>query len=129
MKFIKYPSDSEVDAILGTSEPLMMLVSFDGETAVLSHLDEAVEYHILLTKAGLPQIDIDKYFRIIFDLDGADWTFVCPPDYRNIPNKEKRIVEFYKDSCWEITKALGELGYCIDLNITKYYCRHLDRMK
>ncbi len=128
MNIIKYPSENELNAHLGTSEPLMMLVSFDGETAIVSHLDEAVEHHILLAKAGFSSADIDKYFRIIFDNDGADWTFVCPSGYRGIPNKEKRLSEFYKDGCTAISAALAELGYFVDLKIPKRYRRHFDLM-
>ena len=35
--------------------------------------------------------DIDKYFRLVLDDTEADWTFVCPPDYRSIPGKRRRI--------------------------------------
>lgn len=128
MNIIKYPSKDAVNACIGTSEPLMMLVSFDGETAIVSHLDDAVEHHILLAKAGFPATDIDKYFRIIFDNEGADWTFVCPSDYKGIPNKGKRLSEFYKDGCTAISAALAELGYFVDLKIPKRYRRHFDMM-
>lgn len=42
--------------------------------------------------------DIDKYFRLVLDDTEADWTFVCPPDYRSIPGKRRRITQFYLDS-------------------------------
>lgn len=127
MTFIKYPSAAEVDFMLGTEEPFLMLVSFDGETAVISHLDEAMEGHILLTKA-LPQADINKYFRVVFDREGADWTFVCPTGYKGIQNKGKRFTEFYKDGCREISNALSQLGYVVDITIPKRYRRHFDLM-
>lgn len=57
----------------------------------MSHIDEAVEHHILLMKAGFSDKDIDKYFRLVFYSDSADWIFVCPPDYKNISNKTRRI--------------------------------------
>ena len=128
INFIKYPSAPEVDAMLGTEEPFLLLVSFDGETAVISQLDEAVEHHILLARAGLPETDIDKYFRVVFNQEGADWTFVCPVNYKGIENKGKRLTEFYKDGCREISKALSQLGYMIDITIPKRYRRHFDLM-
>lgn len=128
MNIIKFPSESEFNAHLGTSEPLMMLVSLDGETIIVSHLDEAVEHHILLARAGLNSATIDKYFRVIFDNEGADWTFVCPSDYKGITNKEKRLTEFYKDGCTAITSALADLGYFVDLKIPKRYRRHFDML-
>ena len=97
MNFIKYPSAADVDAAIAAHEPLLMLVSFDGEEAIISHLDEAVEHHILLYKAGRDSRDIDKYFRVVLDDEGADWTFICPPDYKGIPDKVRRISAFYKD--------------------------------
>ena len=54
-----------------------------------------MEHHILLMKAGYKDTDIDKFFRIVLDKSGADWTFICPPDYKNIPFKDKRIEAFY----------------------------------
>lgn len=48
-------------------------------------------------------MELDRYFRIVVDQDGADWTFVCPVNYKNISNKEKRIMEFYKDGIAVIT--------------------------
>ncbi len=83
-------SESVADAIR-QDEPLMAVISFDGSQAYVSHLDDGGEHHILLQKAGQPSTDIDKYFRIIFDQDGADWTFTCPPDYKGIARKDKRI--------------------------------------
>ena len=103
-------------------------ISFDIETVILSQIDEAMEHHILLAKTGFKQNDIDKYFRIIFDRDGADWTFVCPPDYKNIKDKQRRIGEFYKDGFSAISAVLHELGYLIGLNIPKRYRRHFDML-
>ena len=97
MNIIKYPSEEAVNAAMTADEPLLVLISFDGETAVMSQIDEAMEHHILLMNAGFKDTDIDKFFRIVLDRSGADWTFVCPPDYKGIPYKDKRIEAFYKD--------------------------------
>ena len=128
MNIIKYPVETDVNKAIAEKEPLLVLISFDGETAIISHIDEAVEHHILLAKAGFPSTDIDKYFRIVLDEDGADWTFVCPPDYKGIADKQRRITAFYKDGFSTISEALSELGFMVGINIPKRYRRHFDYM-
>lgn len=128
MNIIKYPDEQSADKALESGEPMMAVISFDGKTAVLSQIDEAVEHHILLMKAGYKDTDIDRFFRVIFDKDGADWTFVCPPDYKNIPFKDKRIGAFYKDGLRCIGELFEELGLILDITIPKRYKRHLDVM-
>lgn len=130
MEIIKYyGSDAEQKEFINhDEEPLMAIIAFDGSKAVVSLLDEAVEHHVLLAKA-LDNYDIDKYYRIIFDNEGADWTFVCPPDYKGITNKEKRIAEFFKDGVDAITAFLKEIDYDVPINIPKRYRRHMDYLK
>ncbi len=128
MTIIKYPSENDVNTAIYEKEPLLVLISFDGKTAIISQIDEAMEHHILLTKAGFPSTDIDKYFRIVLDEDGADWTFVCPPDYKGISDKQRRITAFYKDGFAVISNTLSELGFMVGINIPKRYRRHFDYM-
>lgn len=128
MEIIKYPSNEEVNAAMRKNEPLLAVISFDGETAIVSQIDDAVEHHILLMKAGFKGTDIDKFFRIIFDRDGADWTFVCPPDYKNIKYRSKRIENFYKDGFAVISEFLNNIGYLVGIDIPKRYRRHLHAM-
>ena len=123
-----YPDKESVSAAMEQDEPLLVLVSFSGEQIILSQIDEAVEHHILLRKVGLPDTDIDKYFRIVLDRSGADWTFVCPPDYCGMTRKDKRIERFFKDGMTVIPKALKELGYDVPVEIPKRYRRHFDMM-
>lgn len=61
MNIIKYPSEEEVNKAMAADEPLLVLISFDGQTAIMSHIDEAVEHHILLMNAGFKDTDIDKF--------------------------------------------------------------------
>lgn len=128
MTIIKYPSENDVNTAIYEKEPLLVLISFDGKTAIISQIDEAMEHHILLAKAGFPSTDIDKYFRIVLDEDGADWTFVCPPDYKGISDKQRRITAFYKDGFAVISDTLSELGFMVGINIPKRYRRHFDYM-
>lgn len=128
MNIIKYPSETEVNNTINQKEPLLMLISFDGKTVIMSHIDEAVEHHILLMKTGFSDKEIDKYFRLVLDRESADWTFVCPPDYKNISDKTRRIKQFYKDGFAVISDVLQELGFMVGINIPRRYRRHFEIM-
>ncbi len=124
MEIIYYPNEESFREAEEKDEPLLVLVSFDGERIIASQIDEAVEHHILLKKAGFPDTDIDKYFRLVVDKSGADWTFVCPESYGGI----KKIGEFFKDGMRVIPNALKQLGYDVPVEIPKRYRRHFDLM-
>lgn len=126
MKIIKYPDAANVDNTIKNDDPMLALISFDGKTAIMSHIDEALKHHILLMKVGFKDTDIDKYFRIVFDKSGADWTFVCPPNYKNIDFKDKRIEAFYKDGFSVISDFLHSIGYLVGIDIPKRYRRHFN---
>lgn len=128
MDTIYYPVREAVNEAVKAKEPLLVLVSFDGQTCIVSSADEAVEHHILLEKAGFSSRDVDKYFRIVLGDDGADWTFVCPPDYKGITDKQRRITAFYKDGISVISDALLGLGFMVGINIPKRYQRHFEYM-
>lgn len=127
MEIVKYyGSDAEHKEFINhDSEPLMAVIAHDGSCAAVSLLDEGCEHHILLANA-LGSYDIDKYFRIIFDNEGADWTFVCPPGYKEITVKEKRITRFFNDGIDIITAFLKEIGYDVPVNIPRRYRRHIE---
>ena len=95
---------------------------------IVGDIDEYLEHHILLGKAGHDSRDIDKYFRLVADGEGADWTFVCPPDYKGIDDKQRRIERFYKDGLSECEAALAAIGIAGDIQISKRYKRHFDFM-
>lgn len=124
---IQVYSESNAD-ILKSDDPKLALISFDGERAIVGDIDEAVEHNILLEKTNHSSTDIDKYFRIVFDKESADWTFVCPSNYRNITDKVKRITAFYNDGFTFIAKFLSAIGYYSDINIPKRYRRHFNMM-
>lgn len=117
-----------VENAIRNDEPLMAVISFDGSKAYVSHLDDGVEHHILLRKVGYQGTEIDEFFRIIFDRDGADWTFICPATYKGIPYKSRRIKAFYRDGIGAISEFLAEMGYFCDIKIPKRYKRHFDIM-
>jgi len=127
---IKYDGNLPVDEAIKNDEPLLAVISFDGKKAIVSHIDEAVEHHILLAKAGYKGTEIDEFFRIIFDREeGASWTFICPPDYKGISDKGRRVSAFYKDGFSVISKFLSEMEYFANINIPKRYRRHFDEFK
>ena len=128
MNITYYPDGETVKTAMEQDEPLLVLISFDGGQIIASQIDDAVEHHILLRKVDLSDTDIDKYFRIVLDRSGADWTFVCPPDYCNITRKDKRIERFFKDGMTVIPKVLNEMGYDVEVEIPKRYRRHFDMM-
>lgn len=126
MNIIYYPDESSVTDAIKRDEPLLVLISFDGEQVIVSQIDEAVEHHILLRLAGFPDTDIDKYFRLVVNREGADWTFVCPSTYNSVTRKEKQIEDFFKDGMQIIPNALKQLGYDVPVEIPKRYRRHFD---
>ncbi|MGN1304014.1 MAG: hypothetical protein ACI4YB_03160 [Oscillospiraceae bacterium] len=128
MNIIYYPDESSVTDAMKRDEPLLVLISFDGEQVIVSQIDEAVEHHILLRLAGFPDTDIDKYFRLVVNREGADWTFVCPSTYNSVTRKEKQIEDFFKDGMQIIPNALKQLGYDVPVEIPKRYRRHFDMM-
>ena len=123
MEIVKYPSDEAVAEAMRNDEPMQVLISFDGEKAIMSQIDEAVEHNLLLMNCGYNNTDIDKFFRIVLDKSGADWTFVCPPDYKDIPFKDKRIMMYHKDGFGIIADFLHEIGYIIGINIPERVSR------
>ncbi|MGN0558089.1 MAG: hypothetical protein ACI4IS_01405 [Acutalibacteraceae bacterium] len=128
MEIIQYNEYESVKNAIEKDEPLMAVIDFDGTKAYVCHIDDGVEHHILLSKVGYKGIEIDKFFRIIFDKEGADWTFICPPDYKNITYKSRRIRAFYRDGISAISKFLSQMGYFCDIRIPTRYRRHLDIM-
>jgi len=57
MQIIHYPDKKSVDAAIKHDDPLLMLVSLDGETVIVSNIDDSMEHHILLKKNGLFEND------------------------------------------------------------------------
>ena len=131
MQIHKYSEheNENLEAAMRKGEPMLAVISFDCEQAYMGHIDECVEHHILLTKVGLPSTDIDKYFRIIFDNEEVNWTFICPPDYKSIADRTRRVAAFYKDGFTAISEFIVELGLLADIRIPKRYRRHIDALK
>ena len=124
-----YPGESHVKEAMQADDPLLMLVSYDGREILLANIDDAFEHHILLKKLDYKETEIDRFFRVIVNREGADWTFVCPSTYKGISSKEKRIEVFYSDGITQISKALQAVGYKVDIHIPQRYRRHFDMLK
>lgn len=126
MNVTKYAEHEDIAQAMRNDEPFLAVISSDGQNAYMGHIDECMEHHILLQKVGLKSGDIDKYFRIVFDKEGADWTFICPPDYKGIKDKQRRIIAFYTDGFGAISAFLSSIGYFVDIKIPKRYRRHFE---
>ncbi len=128
MDIIYYPNAETIQAAIRADDPLLVLISHDGGHVIIGSIDDSPEHYILLKQVGMSELTIDQYFRIVLDKSGADWTFVCPPDYKGIPDKTRRITQFYKDGFAVIPHVLSELGYVVGINIPTRYRRHFDVM-
>ena len=134
MQIIYYPAQDDVTAAREAGDPLMLLVSFDEQTAIVAPIDEAVEHNILLDRAGKAGLingdsrHINQYFRAVVDENGADWTFVCPSNYRGITDKVQRISAFYRDGFAALSNALLKLGLMVGIDIPRRYRRHLNML-
>lgn len=124
-----YPNETAVKDAITIKDTLLVCISFDGTETIVSPIDASVEHHILLANVGHSQSDIDKYFRVVLDSSGADWTFVCPMDYKGIADRTRRIAEFYKDGFRIISQTLEQLGFMVGINIPTRYRRHIDAIK
>ena len=123
-----FPDKESVDALLSANEPVLVLIDFEGKTALVGDIDEYAEHHILLAHAGYDSRDIDRFLRFVADGEGADWTFVCPPDYKGIKDKQRRIERFYSDGLETAKAAFEKIGISGEIVIPKRYKRHFDAM-
>lgn len=129
MNITYYPDINTVKQAISIDDPLLVLVSYDGEDVITACIDDCGRHHILLRQTGHKDVELDNYYRIVLNKSGADWTFVCPNNYRNITDKQRRIAEFYKDGFAIIPGALTALGYMVGINIPTRYRRHFDMLK
>jgi len=124
-----YPDQAHVTEAIQVDDPLLMMISYDGQEILLANIDDAVEHHILLKMLGYKETEIDRFFRVVINHEGADWTFVCPSTYKGIIDKEKRIEAFYNEGIDQITKAIQTIGYKAEIHIPQRYRRHLNMLK
>ena len=129
MNILYYPDQGKVELAAKADDPLLVLISFDGSRLLAAPADDSMEHLILLKQLGFPELDIDKYFRVVVNKSGADWTFVCPQDYKNVADKTRRVERFYNDGFKVISNALKKIGYDVPLEIPRRYQRHVDFLK
>jgi hypothetical protein len=123
------PDEKTITESRMVDDPLLLLISHDGNTIIMGNIDFYGEHLPLLRNAGWEERDLDDFFRTIVTNSGADWTFVTPQGYKNIQNREKRIETFYKDGISIITKVLAQLQFNPEISIPKRYQRHLEIFK
>jgi hypothetical protein len=129
MHIINSPDKKRINESIKLNDPLLMLISFDGETIIIGNIDDCMEHHILLKKAGFTEGDLEKYFRIIVNKSEASWTYVCPSSYLNIKNREQRLKKYYENGIDKIEAALRSINYDVPINIPQRYRRHFDALK
>ena len=120
-----FPDEATVRTAMDNDDPLLVLVSYDRKELFAACVDDALEHSILLAKLGRRETEIDSFFRIVLNKGGADWTFACPVEYKNIPDREHRISQFYSDGIEIITEGILALGYNCKIDIPSRYRRHL----
>lgn len=128
MKIIFYPDEEKVQLAMKENNPVFVLVSFDLAEVLVAPADDVVEHNIMLKEMSRSELDVDKYYRVIVNGTGADWTFVCPSNYKGIPDKTRRIEQFYKDGIDAIDLALKKVGYNVEIGIPTRYRRHFQIM-
>jgi hypothetical protein len=124
-----YPDQKTVFEAMQVNDPLLMLISYDKSKILIANIDDSFEHYILLKQLDYSEMDIDKYYRIVINQEGADWTFVCPSGYKGIIDKDKRIEQFYNDGIEVITEAIHAIGYDCKINIPQRYRRHFNMLK
>jgi len=126
MEFKYYPDKLTVQKAMDNDDPLLMMVKFDSSEILLSNIDDAMEHIILLRKLNYNETSIDIFFRVVINKQGADWTFVCPSNYKGIKDRNRRIEIFNNDGIDEISKAIKLIGYMSSINIPDRYRRHFN---
>jgi hypothetical protein len=129
MKITNYPSKKRINESKKNDDPLLICISFDGTNVIIGNIDDCFEHHILLKKAGFPEKLIEECYRIILNKKEASWTYVCPGNYLNIPNRELRLRKYYENGIDEITRILKILKYDVPIDIPQRYRRHFDALK
>lgn len=128
MIFKYYPDKETVEKAIEVDDPLLLLVAFDESSALVANVDDALEHSVLLKKLGHRETELDIFYRVMLNRQGADWTFVCPSDYKGITDRDKRIETFYNNGILSIAKAIDFLGYKASITIPDRYRRHFDAL-
>lgn len=128
MIFKYYPDKETVEKAIELDDPLLLLVAFDESISLVANIDDALEHSVLLKKLGHKETELDVFYRVMLNHQGADWTFVCPSDYKGIKGRDKRIETFYNNGILSIAKAIDFLGYKATITIPDRYRRHFDAL-
>ena len=127
---VKYmPDEKSINEARMADDPILILISHDGNLVIMGNIDHYGEHLLLLKNAGWDEKCLEEFFRVIATSSGADWTFVAPQGYKNITDRTKRIETFYNDGIEIITKVLQKLNFTPEINIPRRYQRHLEIFK
>ncbi len=128
MRIVYYPDEQTVRKAIDADDPLLVLIAHDISEALVSNIDDSMEHVILMRQLNRSELDIDKYFRIVLNRAGADWTFVCPSNFKGIRDRNRRIEAFYNEGIDAISVATKALGYEVNVNIPVRYRRHFNSL-
>ena len=117
MNIIRYPSAEAVNNAVAEDSPLLAAVFADESAAVVCPLEEAGEHSILLMNAGYDYSDSEKCFRLVFDTQAANWSFICPKEYKGISDRQEALSAFYRDGLRIIPEFLTLMGYFTQIKI------------
>ena len=56
MKISKYPSEDAVKAAIQNDDPMLAVIAFDGKSAIVSPLDDAVEHCTVVVVLGSVEV-------------------------------------------------------------------------
>jgi hypothetical protein len=128
MEIKYYPDFESIQEVIKNNDPIALVIAYDESEAIAAPLDEVAEHIILLRKIGVKDSRIDEYFRVVVNGEGADWTFVCPSNYKGIKDRSRRIQTFYNDGIEIIYKALKLLHVDVKIEIPQRYRRHFNEL-
>jgi hypothetical protein len=129
MQFKFFPDKPTVDRAMDNDDPLLLLVRFDRSEGLVANSDDVLEHYVLLKLLGYRETDIDQFFRVILNRRVADWTFICPSNYKGILDRDQRIQAFYNDGIPAISNATSLLGYDVKIEVPERFRRiHFNRL-
>lgn len=120
-----YPKKISVDRVK-YNEPMIALIDFNGENAIIAPFIEVETHTNLLRKAicefeSISEPDLNNYFQIFFDKDVADWSFSVPKNYKVLDDKDDKSKQYYLDGFNTISLFLKEINFLIGINIPRKF--------
>jgi hypothetical protein len=123
-----FPDQAAIEKAKQEDDPLLLMVAFDQQEALLATVDFASDHSTLIRKVGLPDERIDSFFRAILNRQGAEWIFVCPATYKDIPERGSRTDQYLNDGVDAFSAAIQAIGYEVKITIPSRFRWHFDEL-